>query len=54
MTGLHTPLHGYMENGPSRLSDMPFFTDTLKELGYMYIPVKKIHESMKIDPGLRR
>lgn len=43
LSGLHTPLHGCIENGVNRYEDMPVFTDCLKELGYCTIMVGKTH-----------
>jgi arylsulfatase A-like enzyme len=43
MTGLHAPLHGCMENGLQRREDVPFFTDTLKQLGYSTLMTGKTH-----------
>ncbi|MGI6578460.1 MAG: sulfatase [Eubacteriales bacterium] len=42
MTGLHTPLHGCIENGVERW-DIPFFTDTLKDMGYVCLMSGKTH-----------
>jgi arylsulfatase A-like enzyme len=43
MTGVHTPIHGCIENGIRRREPMPMFTDKLKELGYRTIMVGKTH-----------
>jgi arylsulfatase A-like enzyme len=43
MTGLHTPLHGCLENGLERQGDAVFFTDTLKAAGYTTAMVGKTH-----------
>lgn len=43
LSGLHTPLHGCVENGVERYADMPVFTDALKRLGYHTILVGKSH-----------
>lgn len=43
VSGLHTPMHGSIENGVSRIEDMPFFTDQLREAGYVTIMAGKTH-----------
>ena len=43
LTGLHTPIHGCIENGIARREDIPVFTDYLKEQGYVSIMVGKTH-----------
>ncbi|MFW6026704.1 MAG: sulfatase [Candidatus Woesearchaeota archaeon] len=43
ITGVHTPIHGCIENGIKRRDDMPVFTDLLKEQGYTNIMVGKTH-----------
>ncbi len=43
MSGLHTPIHGCIENGIQRRDDLPFMTDFLAEAGYINIMVGKAH-----------
>jgi arylsulfatase len=43
LTGLHTPVHGCIENGVSRRTDVPVFTDALDAVGYRNIIVGKPH-----------
>lgn len=43
MTGVHTPIHGCIENGIRRRDPMPMFTDVLKQAGYFNIMVGKTH-----------
>lgn len=43
MTGLHTPIHGCIENGIRRRANLPMFTDVLKQEGYYNIMVGKTH-----------
>jgi arylsulfatase A-like enzyme len=43
LTGLHTPVHGCIENGIDRRTDVPVFTDALKAQGYTNIMVGKTH-----------
>jgi arylsulfatase A-like enzyme len=43
LTGVHTPIHGCIENGISRLTHLPVFPDLLKEQGYTNIMVGKTH-----------
>ncbi|GBG08404.1 hypothetical protein PAT3040_02985 [Paenibacillus agaridevorans] len=43
MTGLHTPIHGCIENGIDRKSGHSTFPDLLKEQGYVNIMVGKTH-----------
>ncbi|MGG1519377.1 sulfatase-like hydrolase/transferase [Paenibacillus oryzisoli] len=43
LTGLHTHLHGCIENGIDRLANLPVFPDRLKEQGYYTIMVGKTH-----------
>lgn len=43
ITGLHTPIHGAIENGTTRLTHFPTFPDLLKEEGYWNIMVGKTH-----------
>lgn len=43
LSGMHTPLHGCLENGVMRYPDMPVFTDALKKLGYHTVMVGKTH-----------
>ena len=43
LTGQHTHVHGCTENGISRRTDLPVFTDYLKEQGYHNILVGKSH-----------
>jgi len=43
MTGLHAPLHGCIENGLRRRNDVAFFTDYLKQAGYVTIIAGKTH-----------
>lgn len=43
LTGLHTPVHGAIENGVSRRADLITFTDRLKEAGYTNIMSGKTH-----------
>ena len=43
MTGLHTPLHGCMENGLRPREGLIFFTDYLKKEGYINIIAGKTH-----------
>ncbi len=42
MTGVHTPIHGCVENGIGSL-DLPMITDGLKEQGYTNIMIGKTH-----------
>ena len=43
LTGLHTPIHGAIENGTTRLDHVPTFPDVLKQEGYRNIMVGKTH-----------
>ncbi|CAG7600809.1 Arylsulfatase [Paenibacillus solanacearum] len=43
MTGLHTPIHGCIENGIKRKHPLPMFTDLLKEQGYTNLMIGKTH-----------
>jgi arylsulfatase A-like enzyme len=43
MTGVHTPVHGCIENGFSRYDHLPMLTDLLDEAGYHNIMVGKAH-----------
>ncbi len=43
MTGLHTPIHGGIENGTTRLTHFTTLPDLLKEQGYTNIMVGKTH-----------
>ncbi len=43
MTGLHTPVHGCIENGIAQRNTHAFFTDLLKEQGYTNLIVGKGH-----------
>jgi arylsulfatase A-like enzyme len=43
MTGVHTPVHGCIENGIKRQTHFPVFPDFLKEQGYTNIMVGKCH-----------
>jgi arylsulfatase A-like enzyme len=43
LSGLHAPLHGCTENGLKRRTDIPAFTDTLKDAGYHTIMAGKCH-----------
>ncbi len=43
ITGLHTPIHGAIENGTTRLDHFPTFPDLLKAEGYRNIVVGKSH-----------
>jgi arylsulfatase A-like enzyme len=43
LTGLHTPIHGCIENGVNRRTDLTTFPDLLKEQGYKTIMVGKTH-----------
>lgn len=43
LTGQHTHIHGCIENGISRRTDLPVFTDYLKKEGYYNILVGKSH-----------
>ncbi|MFD2114655.1 sulfatase [Paenibacillus yanchengensis] len=43
MTGLHTPIHGCIENGIDRKSGHMIFPDLLREQGYTNIMVGKTH-----------
>ena len=43
LTGLHTPVHGCIENGINRRNDVPMMTDYLKKQGYTNIMVGKTH-----------
>lgn len=43
LTGLHTPIHGCIENGVRRRIDLPVFPDALAETGYTNIMVGKAH-----------
>jgi arylsulfatase A-like enzyme len=43
LTGVHTPIHGCLENGISRHTHLPVFPDLLKEAGYTNIMVGKTH-----------
>lgn len=43
LTGMHTHIHGCIENGISRRTDLPVFTDFLEEQGYFNIMVGKTH-----------
>ena len=43
LTGLHTPIHGCIENGINRRLDVKVFPDYLKEQGYINIMVGKTH-----------
>ncbi|CAG7614611.1 sulfatase [Paenibacillus allorhizosphaerae] len=43
MTGLHTPIHGCIENGIRRKHPLPMFPDLLKEQGYTNLMIGKTH-----------
>lgn len=43
LTGMHTHIHGCIENGIDRVSGLPVFPDFLKEQGYFNIMVGKTH-----------
>jgi len=43
MSGLHTPVHGCIENGVNRRMDIPMVTDYLEIEGYTNIMVGKTH-----------
>ncbi|WP_028550712.1 sulfatase family protein [Paenibacillus sp. UNC451MF] len=43
LTGLHTPIHGCIENGTKRYADLPVFPDYLKEQGYTNLMIGKTH-----------
>jgi len=43
MTGVHTPVHGCIENGFSRYDHLPMLTDLLDQAGYHNIMVGKAH-----------
>lgn len=43
LTGVHTPIHGCIENGVNRRTDLTTFPDLLKEQGYKTIMVGKTH-----------
>ena len=43
LTGLHTPIHGAIENGVHRRTDLTVFPDLLKEAGYTNIMSGKTH-----------
>jgi arylsulfatase A-like enzyme len=43
LSGLHAPLHGCTENGLKRRTDIPVFTDVLKDAGYHTIMAGKCH-----------
>lgn len=43
ISGLHAPLHGCTENGLKRRTDIPVFTDVLKDAGYTTIMAGKCH-----------
>ena len=43
MTGVHTPVHGCIENGFSRYEHLLMLTDLLAEAGYHNIMVGKAH-----------
>ncbi len=43
LTGVHTPIHGCLENGIQRRTDLTTLPDLLKEQGYTNIMVGKTH-----------
>jgi arylsulfatase len=43
LTGVHTPIHGCIENGVARRTNLTTFPDLLKEQGYRTIMVGKTH-----------
>ena len=43
LTGVHTPIHGCIENGVNRLTHLTTFPDLLAEAGYRNIMVGKTH-----------
>ena len=43
ITGLHTPIHGAIENGTTRKTGFPTFPDLLKDQGYHNIMIGKTH-----------
>lgn len=43
LSGLHTPMHGCIENGVDCYTHMPNFVDNLKELGYYTMMFGKTH-----------
>lgn len=43
LTGVHTPIHGCIENGVQRRTDLITFPDLLKQQGYTTIMVGKTH-----------
>jgi arylsulfatase len=45
ITGLHTPIHGAIENGTTRLSHFPTLPDLLKAEGYRNLMIGKSHFS---------
>ena len=46
LSGLHTPIHGCVENGVQWRRDVRVLTDGLKEAGYLTIMVGKTHLSV--------
>ena len=53
LTGLHTPIHGCLENGMSRLNHFPTLPELLKEQGYTNIMVGKTHFGYNLQRCLR-
>ena len=43
LTGVHTPIHGCIENGVERRTDLTTFPDVLKKQGYRTMMVGKTH-----------
>jgi arylsulfatase A-like enzyme len=43
LTGVHTPIHGCIENGVNRRTDLTTFPDLLKDQGYKTMMIGKTH-----------